>query len=90
LQEEYDTLKSKFSRKFHLMGAQLLIWNKIMEQVNRMCKCFIIMEEEDNLIKKVENYISKVEQELGDKPQVANKIIRILNSDKRGIKPNWS
>jgi hypothetical protein len=62
------------------MGARHIIWDKSMEQVNRMWKCFIIMEEEASLVKKVEKYIVKVEQELGDKPQVANKIIIVLNS----------
>ena len=38
------------------------------------------MEEGDNLVNKVEKDIVKVEQELGDKPQVVNKIIRVLNS----------
>ena len=38
------------------------------------------MEEEVSLVKKVEKDITKDEQELGDKPQVANKIIRVLNS----------
>jgi chromosome segregation ATPase len=80
LQEEYDTLKTKLSGKPYLMGARHLIWDKIMEHVNKMWKCFIIMEEEANLVKKVEKDIAKVEQELGDKPQVANKIIRVLNS----------
>jgi hypothetical protein len=80
LQEEYDTLKNKLSGKSYLMGARHIVWDKIIEQVNKMWKCFIIMEEEASLVKKVEIDITKAEKELGDKPQAANKIIRNLNS----------
>jgi hypothetical protein len=38
------------------------------------------MEEEDRLVNKVEKYITKDEQELGDKPQIANKIIKVFKS----------
>jgi hypothetical protein len=48
-----------------------------------MWKCFIITEEDANLVKKVEKDLANVEQELGDKPKVANKIIIVLNSKKK-------
>jgi hypothetical protein len=62
LQEDYDTLKNKIYGKTYLMGACHIIWDKIMEQVNNMWKLFIIMEEEVNIVKKVEKYIVKSEQ----------------------------
>jgi len=62
------------------MGAHHIVWDKIIEKVNNMWKCFIIMEEEASLVKKVEIDITKVENELGDKPQASNKIMKILKS----------
>ena len=62
------------------MGACHIVWDKIIEHVNKMWNFFIIMEEETSLVKKVEIDITKAENELGDKPQATNKIIRNLNS----------
>jgi hypothetical protein len=57
LQEEYDTLKGKISGNSHLMGERHLIWDKIIDQINKMWKIFIIMEEEASLVRKVEKEV---------------------------------
>jgi hypothetical protein len=38
------------------------------------------MEEEASLVRKVEKYVEVDLQELGNKPQIANQIIKVLNS----------
>jgi HPt (histidine-containing phosphotransfer) domain-containing protein len=57
-----------------------MFWDKIIEHVNKMLKCFIVMKEETSSAKKVEIDITRDEKELGDKPHVANKIIGNLSS----------
>jgi hypothetical protein len=73
-------LKGKFFGKSYLVGARNLIWDKIIEQINKMWKRFIIIEEEASLVRKVEKEVETVEQEIGNKPQSVNKIIKVLNS----------
>ena len=50
------------------MGARYILWDKIIKHINKMWKCFIIMEEEANLVKNVEIDITKAEKDLGNKP----------------------
>jgi len=73
-------LKNKVSGKSYLMGVGHLIWDKIIEQISRTWRSFIIMKEEASLVRKVEKYVEDDLQELGNKPQLANQIIKVLNS----------
>jgi hypothetical protein len=45
-----------------------------------MWRYFMIMEEEASLVRKVDKYVEDSLQELGNKPQLANQIIKVLNS----------
>jgi hypothetical protein len=92
LQEDFDLLKNKLVGKSYLIGARHLIWDQIITKVTRIWDYFKLMDEESTLVKKADKDIQQAFHDLGNSPQLARKIIKVLNSkskeelSKRGIK----
>ena len=64
-----------------MMGrVKQIMWLDIIEFVNDIWPSIQIIFEQRDLIEVVKIAIEKTNEELGDKPQTANKIIRFLNS----------
>jgi hypothetical protein len=63
-----------------LIGARHLIWDQIITEVTKMWDYFKLIGEEDSLVTEADRVIQQAFQELGNRPQIATKIIKFLNS----------
>jgi hypothetical protein len=79
LQGDVQQLQSKLVGKPYLIGARNIIWDQIITKVTKMWDCFKLIGE-DKLLRNEEVKAKQQDfQELGDKPQIATKIIKYLN-----------
>jgi hypothetical protein len=96
LQGDVEQLQSKLVGKPYLIGARHLIWDQIITKVTKMWDCFKLIGEENSLTNEADKVIQQAFQELGNRPQIATKIIKSLNFmskeelRKKGIKDRTS
>ena len=60
-----------------------IVWIDIIESINEIWSCIHIIFEQKELIEKANDAITKIKEELWDKPTTANNIIKFLNFKKK-------
>jgi hypothetical protein len=83
LQEDIEQLQGNLVGKPYLIGEKHLIWDHIITKVTNMWDSFKLIGEESTLENEADKSIQQDFEELSNKPQLENKIIKFLNSKSR-------
>ena len=81
--EKIKVLEKDLTLKKPLGQIKEMLWANIVDSVNDIWPSIQVIFEQTEFVKVATEAIQKVREELGDKPEDANRLIHLLNSKNR-------
>jgi hypothetical protein len=82
-------LKKKFdqniSARKYLIGAKHCVWDQIKNIMQQIRGNLNVLQDTENLERSVKLQVTKAWEQLGDKVQIANDVIKFLNNKSKEI-----